>query len=106
MNIESPDYCFSGPICDIDRLMNDAGTAMLTEEFDAFGEVMPDAVRTKREAPSAASGFPGRIGRCVFWLLVVTIVAARIALYQSPPYPATSAFEVGSATGANQALAR
>jgi hypothetical protein len=91
--------------------MKDAGIAMLTEEFDAFGEVMPDAVRSKREAPSAASGILGRIGRCVFWLLVVTIVAARIAFYQgtlylATSYPGTSALEVGSATGANQALAR
>lgn len=105
MNIESPDHCFSGLICDIDSLMKDSGIAMLTEEFDAFGEVMP-AVRSAREARSTVSGIVGRIGRCVFWLLVVTIVAARIALYQSTLYPAPSAFEVGSATGANQALAR
>jgi hypothetical protein len=85
--------------------MKDAGITILTEEFDAFGEVMP-AVRSEREARNAVSGILGRIGRCVFWLLVVTIVAARIAFYQGPLYPAASAFEVGSATGANQALAR
>jgi hypothetical protein len=101
MNIETPDHCFGSTICDIDGPMKDARTVMLTEQFDAFGEVMPGAFRSRREAPIAESGIPGRIGRCVFWLLIVTIVAARIAYY-----PATPAFEVGSVTGPDHALAR
>ena len=81
--------------------MKDAGIAMLTEKFDAFGETMPDAFRGKREAPSATPGIAGRIGRYVFWLLVLTIVAARVSYY-----PVTPAFEVSSATGPSHALTR
>lgn len=74
---------------------------MLTEKFDAFGEAMPGAFRSKSEAPSSASRIVGRIGRYAFWLLVVIIVAARISFY-----PATPAFEVSSATSPDHTLAR
>jgi hypothetical protein len=81
--------------------MKDAGKAMLTEKFDAFGEAMPDALRSKSEASSPARLIVGRIGRCVFWLLVATIVAARVTCYPAPP-----AFEVSNATGPSHTLAR
>jgi hypothetical protein len=42
-----------------------------------------------------------RIGQFVFWLLVVVIVSARIICY-----PATPAFDVGSATALKQTAAR
>ena len=74
---------------------------MLTEKFDAFGEAMPNALGNKCEAPSSASRIVGRIGRWLFWLLVVMILAARISYY-----PATPAFEVSSAAGPSTALLR
>jgi hypothetical protein len=74
---------------------------MLTEKFDAYGEVLPDAPRDSREAASAASRVLGGVGQYVFWLLVVVIVSARIVYY-----PATPAFEVGSATDLKQTATR
>lgn len=65
---------------------------MLTEKFDAYGEVLPDAVRGEREAVRGASVILGRFGQYVFWLLVVVILSARIMFY-----PASPAFEIGSA---------
>src|ERR1700675_5165103 len=59
-NIESSDYCFAGPYCDINPRMNEAGTVMLTEKFDAYGEVLPQDARGKRAAgkpvPAVLSG--------------------------------------------------
>jgi hypothetical protein len=104
MNIETPDHCFGSPNCDIHGPIKDAGITMLTEKFDAFGEAVPDALCSEREAPSAASRIVSRIGRCVFWLLVVTIVFARITYHEASSYPAISAFEVSSATSPGQAL--
>lgn len=74
---------------------------MLTEKFDAYGEVLPDASRARREAGGAASLALGRVGQYVFWLLVVVIVSARILMY-----PATPVFEVGSATASKQTVTR
>lgn len=65
---------------------------MLTDRFDAYGEVLADAARGKREAARAASVVLSRVGQYVFWLLVVVIVSARIIMC-----PATPVFEVGSA---------
>jgi hypothetical protein len=76
-------------------------TAMPTEKFDAYGEVLPDASCGKREAGRAASSALGRVGQYLFWLLVVVIVSARILMY-----PATPAFEVGSATASKQTVTR
>jgi len=81
--------------------MKNAGLAMLTEKFDAFGEAMPDPVRSENETSTPLSGNVGRIGLYVFWLVVVAIIAARITCY-----PAERAFEVSSAIRASPALAR
>jgi hypothetical protein len=54
---------------------------MLTEKFDAYGEVLPDAARGEREVGGTASAVLSRIGQYVFWLLVVIIVSARIIYY-------------------------
>lgn len=74
---------------------------MLTEKFDAYGGVLPDAARGKRDAAGTASVVLGRIGQCVFWLLVIIIVSARV-LY----YPAAPAFEAGGASDAKHAVTR
>jgi len=74
---------------------------MLTEKFDAYGEVSPAAARDAREAGRTASALLGRIGQVVFWLLVVVIVAARVIWY-----PATPAFDVGNASTPKQAITR
>jgi hypothetical protein len=100
-NIESSDYCFAGRSCDINGCRNKAETAMLTEKFDAYGEVLPDAPRGKREASKPASEVLNRLGQTVFWLLVVVIVSARVIYY-----PAAPAFQVGSATVLQQAVTR
>jgi hypothetical protein len=104
MNIETPDHCFGSPNWDIDGPMKDAGITMLTDKFDAFGEAVPDALCSTREAPSSASRIVGRIGRCVFWLLVVAIVFARITYYPASSYPAIPAFEVSGVTNPGHAL--
>jgi hypothetical protein len=100
-NIESSDYCFAGPYCDINRCMIEAGTAMLTEKFDAYGEVLPEARRGKRDAGRPVSAVLSRVGQYVFWLLVVVIVSARVMYY-----PASPRFEVGSASDVKQAIVR
>jgi len=71
---------------------------MPTGKFDAYGEILPGAAR---ESSRTASAVLSRIGQFVFWLLVVVIVSARIICY-----PATPAFDVGSATALKQAAAR
>jgi hypothetical protein len=75
-------------------------TAMATEKFDAYGEVLPDASRGRRDAVSASTAL-SRIGQYVFWLLVVVIVSVRILIY-----PATPAFDVGTATASKQTVTR
>jgi len=42
--------------------MKNTGLAMLTEKFDAFGEAMPDPVRSENETSTPVSGNVGRIG--------------------------------------------
>jgi hypothetical protein len=66
---------------------------MLTEKFDAYGEVLREAGRGNRDAAGSASAVLNRIGQSLFWLLVVVIVLARIIYY-----PASPAFVVGSAS--------
>jgi hypothetical protein len=74
---------------------------MRTDQFDAYGEVLPDAARGKREAARSASGVLSRVGQYVFWLLVVIIVSARIVYYSAGP-----AFDVGSASDPKHAVTR
>jgi hypothetical protein len=66
---------------------------MLTEKFDAYGEILPEVPRSKREAATTASVVLGRIGQYVFWSLVVIILSARIAYYPASP---ASAFRTAS----------
>jgi hypothetical protein len=73
---------------------------MLTEKFDAYGAVLPEAARGKRE-PGAEPAVLGRIGQSIFWLLVILIVSARIIWY-----PASPSFDAGSATDVKQAATR
>ena len=54
---------------------------MLTKKFDAYGEVLPDAARSEREAGGTASAVLSRVGQYVFWLLVFIIVSARIMYF-------------------------
>jgi len=74
---------------------------MPTDKFDAYGEVLPEAARDQREASQSTSAVLSRIGQYVFWLLVILIVSARVIYY-----PASTAFEVGSATDVKHAIAR
>jgi hypothetical protein len=74
---------------------------MLTEKFDAYGGVLPEVARDRREAGKATSVALSRIGQYVFWLLVVVIVSARIIYY-----PASPASEFPSARAAVHAATR
>ena len=65
---------------------------MLTEKFDAYGEMLPDTAQGGREPAKTASAVLNRVGQYVFWLLVVVIVSARVIYY-----PASPTFQVGSA---------
>ena len=71
---------------------------MLTEKFDAYGDVLPDVARDEREAASAVLS---RIGQYAFWLLVIVIVSARVIFY-----PASPASEFPSAKAAVHAAIR
>ena len=81
--------------------MNEAETVMLTEKFDAYGEVLPQAAHGKRDAGRPVSAVLSRVGQYVFWLLVVVIVSARVMYY-----PANPRFEVGSASDPKQVTTR
>ena len=64
---------------------------MLTEKFDAYGDVLPDVARDEREAAKTASVVLSRIGQYAFWLLVIVIVSARVIFYPAsrlPNFPA------------------
>jgi hypothetical protein len=74
---------------------------MLTEKFDAYGEVLPEAAGGKPETATAAPAMLGRVGQYAFWLLVVIIVSIRIVYY-----PAAPVFEVGAATDLKHAVTR
>ena len=74
---------------------------MLTEKFDAYGEVSPAAARDGREAGRTASAVLARVGQLSFWLLVIIIVAARVIWYPAPP-----AFDAGSASTPEQVVTR
>jgi hypothetical protein len=58
---------------------------MLTEKFDAYGEILPDVARDEREAAKTASVVLSRIGQYAFWLLVIVIVSARVIYYPASP---------------------
>ena len=74
---------------------------MLIEKFDAYGEISPVLARDTREPARPASATLSRAGQAVFWLLVVIIVSARIIWY-----PATPAFDIGSASEPKHAVTR
>jgi len=75
--------------------------AMLTEKFDAYGEVLPEVACEPRETAESASVVLSRIGQYMFWLLVIVIVSARIIYY-----PASPASEFRSANQATHAVTR
>ena len=58
---------------------------MLTEKFDAYGGVLPEVARDRRETTKASSLVLSRIGQYAFWLLVVVILSARIIYYPVNP---------------------
>jgi prolipoprotein diacylglyceryltransferase len=58
---------------------------MLTDKFDAFGEVLPDAPRDQRAVAKAGSAALSRIGQYAFWLFVIVIIAARVIYYPVNP---------------------
>jgi hypothetical protein len=59
--------------------------AMLSEKFDAYGDVLPHVARDEREAAKTASAVLSRIGQYAFWLLVIVIVSARVIYYPASP---------------------
>ena len=74
---------------------------MLTEKFDAYGDVLPDAAGGQPETANAASAMLGRVGQYAFWLLVIIIVSVRII-----HYPAAPAFQAGTASDVKHAVTR
>jgi hypothetical protein len=92
LNIETSIHCFARPVLQHKTpLKPRRNNAMSSDKYDAYGEALPEAPDDRREG-TATSVLLGRIGQAVFWVLVITIVAARIIYY-----PASPAFEVGSA---------
>lgn len=65
---------------------------MSTEKYDAYGEPLSEAPGGRTEAKSA-SALLSRTGQVVFWLLVITIVAARIIYYPAPAFDVDGAHE-------------
>ena len=82
-NIEIFDYCFAGCSRDIIADRKDGGARTLIENFDAYGEVLPNSASSKVEFSKQASAVFNRIVQYIFWSLVVVIVLARI-FYFSP----------------------
>ena len=74
---------------------------MLTEKFDAYGEVLPDAAGGQPETATAASAMLRGGDRNIFWVLVVIIVSVRIIYY-----PAAPAFQVGASANDKHAVTR
>src|SRR6266699_3848051 len=77
LNIETSIHCFARPLLQHKTLKPRRNNAMSTEKYDAYGEALPEASPRRSEATSAGV-LLSRIGQVVFWLLVITIVAARI----------------------------
>jgi hypothetical protein len=60
------------------------GIIMLTAKFEPFGELLPENGLGKREQPKA-SAILSAVGQGCFWLLVVAIVATRVAYFSPAP---------------------
>ena len=58
---------------------------MLTAKFEPFGELLPENSLGKREQPKAAPAILSAVGQGCFWLLVVAIVATRVAYFSPAP---------------------
>ena len=57
----------------------------MVENFDAYGERLPDsAVSTVEVAKSRSAAF-ARIGQGIFWAVVIAIVLARLFYFSAPP---------------------
>jgi hypothetical protein len=56
---------------------------MSIEKFDPYGSALPANPRDEAEPRTAASKVLTRVGQYVFWLLVILIVASRIAFFSS-----------------------
>jgi hypothetical protein len=78
----------------------DAGAATLVENFDAYGERLPNSVRSTIEVSESRSAALSRIGQGIFWVLVVVIVLARVFYFTGP------VFQAGDAQGTKTEVAR
>lgn len=78
----------------------DAGAATVVENFDAYGERLPDSLRSTIEVSESRSAALSRIGQGIFWALVVVIVLARVFYFTGP------VFQVGDAQGTKTEVAR
>ena len=82
---------------------------MLTEKFDAYGEVLPDAAGGQPEAASGASSMLARAGQYAFWLLVVVIVSVpdsgTAVICHFPATSASASAGGGAGAGAGAAAA-
>jgi hypothetical protein len=56
----------------------DAEDATVVENFDAYGDRLPDSIRSTIELPESRSAALSRIGQGIFWALVVVIVLTRV----------------------------
>ena len=56
---------------------------MSIEKFDPYGSVLPANPRDEAEPRTAASMVLTRVGQYVFWLLVILVVACRIAFFST-----------------------
>jgi hypothetical protein len=56
---------------------------MSIEKFDPYGSALPANTRDEAEPRTAASILLTRVGQYVFWLLVIFIVASRVAFFSS-----------------------
>jgi hypothetical protein len=56
---------------------------MSIEKFDPYGSALPADSRDEAERRPAASVVLTRLGQYVFWLLVILVVACRIAFFST-----------------------
>ena len=60
------------------------------QKFEPFGELLPENGLGKRQ-PQNAPAILSKVGQSLFWLLVVAIVATRVAYFSPQPSFASNA---------------
>lgn len=61
----------------------------MVENFDAYGERLPDGARS--DVGKSRSAVFARIGQGIFWAVVIVVVLARLFFFSDPVFEAPGA---------------